>query len=206
MNVSGSPAAAVVPRGRLQLILLATLFFFPLLVSYALYFLFPDLRPSGTVNYGELVLPTQTLPELTFVDAKGEAASTETLRGRWTYVVLAGQDCDEPCRHALVMTRQVRTSTNEKRSRVQRTLVLAEGADVAAVAARLAPEHPDLRVLHETGERTLSSILQQAPAAIYLLDPLANWVMRYPAGGSIEQDFKGLKKDLGKLLRASQIG
>lgn len=212
MNAPVSSAAGAAPRGRLQLILLATLFFFPLLASYALYFLFPELRPSGTVNYGELVLPTQTLPDqLSFLGAKGEAVDTQQLLSRrWTYVVVAGEsDCaDDDCLRALIMTRQVRLATNEKRSRVQRVLVLARGGDVDAITARLAPEHPDLRVVSETGdaESRLSPILATKQAPIHLIDPLGNWVMRYPGGRETQADFKGMNKDLGKLLRLSQIG
>lgn len=210
MNAPVSSAAGAAPRGRLQLILLATLFFFPLLASYALYFLFPDLRPSGTVNYGDLVLPTQTLPDhLSFLDAKGEALDTaKVLRHRWTYVVVTGDDCADECLRALIMTRQVRAATNEKRSRVQRVLVLTQGGNLEALVARLAPEHPDLQIVAETGDagQRLSAILAAKPAPIKLIDPLGNWVLSYPAGRDTQADFKGLSKDLAKLLRISQIG
>ena len=76
------------PRGRLQLILLAMLFFLPLLISYVLYFWFPDYRPSGTTNYGQLLDPAKPLPisELGLRDAKGEALAPEALLGRWNYL------------------------------------------------------------------------------------------------------------------------
>ena len=188
--------------------LLATLFFFPLLLSYVLYFWFPDLRPSGTTNYGELVAPARPAPALSMVDAKGAKLDEAAFRVRWSFVVLAGSDCDEPCRRNLVMTRQVRLAVNEKRSRVQRMLVLSDPAAVPRVAAALASEHPDLRVLGDTGSpgARLSDFLQPAGAASYLLDPHANWLMFYPAGGETQADFKGMQKDIKKLLRLSQIG
>jgi hypothetical protein len=202
---SSSPTA---PRGRLQFLLLATLFFFPLLASYVLYFWFPDLRPSGTTNYGQLINPARPAPDLTLVDAKGAALDEQTFGVRWSYVVLAGTDCDELCRRNLVMTRQVRVAMNEKRSRIQRVLVLSDPAAVPRVAAALAPEHPDLRVLGDTGApgARLSDFLQPAGAASYLLDPHANWLLFYPAGGETQADFKGMQKDIKKLLRLSQIG
>ena len=42
--------------------------------------------------------------------------------------------------------------------------------------------------------------------AIYLMDPLGNWLMRYPTGPERDAEFKGIKKDLSKLLSVSQIG
>jgi hypothetical protein len=205
---AASPSSPAQPRGRVQFLLLATLFFFPLLASYVLYFWFPELRPSGTTNYGQLIHPARPAPALSLVDAKGEALDEATFRVRWSYVVLGGADCDDACRRNLVMTRQVRTSVNEKRSRIQRVLVLADATAVPRVAAALAPEHPDLRVLGDTGApgARLSDFLQPPGAAAYLLDPHANWLLFYPAGGETQTDFKGMQKDIKKLLRLSQIG
>lgn len=196
------------PRGRTQFLLLATLFFFPLLISYVLYFWFPDIRPSNTTNYGQLINPALPAPPLTFVDDKGAPLDESVFTIRWSYVVLAGSDCDEHCLRTLVMTRQVRLAMNEKRSRVQRVLVLSDPAAVAAVAARLKPEHPELRVIADVGEpgKRFSDFLQPAGAASYLLDPHGNWLLVYPVGGEIQTDFKGMQKDIKKLLRLSQIG
>lgn len=206
MNSSAVPSAS--PRGRVQFILLAVLFFFPLLVSYALYFWFPEFRPTGKTNYGGLVVPARPLPVLKLINAKQEALDVTVFQGRWTYVLLAGRDCDETCLRDLVMTRQVRIAVNEKRSRVQRILVLADPANLDTLAKRLAPEHPDLRVLGEAGApgARLADVLLPSDAAAYLIDPHGNWLMVYRRGGETQADFKGMQKDINKLLRLSQIG
>ena len=205
-----TPAAAApnAPRGRTQFLLLAMLFFFPLLISYVMYFFFPEMRPSGTTNYGQLVNPAQPVPTLSLLDAKGEKLDEAAFRIRWSYVVLAGADCDEACQRDLIMTRQVRLAMNEKRSRIQRVLVLSDPAAVAGVAAKLAKEHRDLRVMADTGEpgKRLADFLQPAGSAAYLLDPHANWVLVYPPGRETQETFKGMQKDIKKLLRLSQIG
>lgn len=206
MNTSAvSPQA---PRGRVQFVLLATLFFLPLLLSYALYFWFPQFRPTGSTNYGRLIDPARPLPSLSFVDARGATLDQTVLTVRWSYVRLAGASCDQACIRDLVLTRQVRLAQNEKRSRVQRVLVLADAAAVATVAEQLKAEHPDLRVLAQTGApgQRLSDLLQPADAAAHLVDPNGNWLLFYPAGGDTQTDFRGLQKDLRKLLRLSQIG
>ena len=51
-----TPHRSVQP-GRGQLLLLAALFFVPLFAAYALYFVWPELRPQGTTNYGVLLTP-----------------------------------------------------------------------------------------------------------------------------------------------------
>tara|TARA_R110000787_G_scaffold123580_7_gene234625 strand:- start:18460 stop:19092 length:633 start_codon:yes stop_codon:yes gene_type:complete len=202
------------PRGRLQLILLAMLFFLPLLISYVLYFWFPDYRPSGTTNYGQLLDPAKPLPisELGLRDAKGEALAPEALLGRWNYLILGGNECSDTCRRNLVMARQVRLSLNEKRSRVQCVLIV-DSVDVATrLAAELKDEHPQLLVIADEtqGETSLHSTLQPPEASMYLSDPHGNWLMSYPTLTDTQEgtlaDFKGIKKDIKKLLRLSQIG
>lgn len=206
MNSTATSSNA--PRGRVQFLLLATLFFFPLLVSFGLNYWFPGLKPGGTTNYGELVQPAQPLPPLQLAHAGADAPADETLfQGRWSYIVMASGDCDDTCLRALVMSRQVRLVMNEKRSRIQRVLVLRDPSMVDSVAARLAPEHPDLHVVAETGvSPVLHDFMQPPGAALYLSDPLGNWMMVYPALTDTQTDFKGLQKDIKKLLRLSRIG
>lgn len=195
-------------RGRLQLLLLATLFLGPLLAAYVLYFYFPDSRPQGTTNYGELVSPARPLPPLQLTTAAGDVRDESALKGRWSYVHVLGEDCDRDCLARLVLTRQARTAMNEKRQRVQRVALVADSAALPALRAALAGEHPDLVFLVDDGSdgRRLQDFLGGDRKAVYLLDPLGTWLMTYRPGTDVQSDFKGLQKDLGKLLRLSQIG
>lgn len=207
MNTTAAPSSSA-PRSRTQFILLAMLFFLPLALSYVLYFWFPQFRPSGTTNFGQLINPAQPAPALSLIDVDGRAQDQDVFTVRWSYVVLAGRECGEPCLRDLVMTRQVRAIMNEKRSRIQRVLVLSDANAVADVAAQLKAEHPDLRVMADIGEagERLSDFLQPAGASAYLLDPHGNWLLVYPAGLDTQAQFKGMQKDIKKLLRLSQIG
>ena len=49
-------------RGRRQLILLASLFFVPLLVAFWLYYGDAGWRPAGGTNQGDLINPAVPLP------------------------------------------------------------------------------------------------------------------------------------------------
>ncbi len=201
------------PRGRVQLVLLALLFFVPLLVSYILYFWFPEYRPSGTTNYGQLVDPAQSLPlnKMSLKNAQGETLEDVTLLGRWTYLILADDQCDEVCMRSLIMSRQVRLALNEKRSRVQHVLVVNSVEVAKNLSDQLAAEHPQLLVIADLGEdQRLDQILKPDDASLYLIDPHGNWLMAYPPlvdtpEGTLA-DFKGIRKDIKKLLRLSQIG
>jgi hypothetical protein len=75
-------------------------------------------------------------------------------------------------------------------------LVTGEGAAPPALLV----QHPGLEVVR-IAESTQAN-LSTSDGRIYLIDPLGNWVLAWPA----DPDIKALAKDLGRVLRASQIG
>jgi hypothetical protein len=165
----------------------------PVVLSFAFYFLLPSRTSS---NYGEL-LPTQAAPHLTGTRADGKPWAIEDARGRWIIVVAAPAACDERCDARLHATRQARTMQGRERERVTRVW-LATG-DAPADGARLA-EHPDLVVVRADARET--ERLPRGAEAIYLVDPLGNQVLAWPAS----PDIRGIARDLAKLLKASRIG
>jgi hypothetical protein len=188
-------------KARLKLLLIGALFFAPVVAAITIFFFLPQYIPEGRVNYGTLVSPSRALPALTLVDASAQAAPT-ALQGKWTLIYLAGANCDEQCHERLVLTRQVRLALNEKRGRVQRVYLAPGAAEAAEAKALLSAEHPDLVFLAEPARAAAEFFKPADPHALYLLDPLGNWMMTYT--GVVEH--KGLHRDLKKLLRVSQVG
>jgi hypothetical protein len=191
------------PRGRLQFLLLAALFFAPLLAAVLLYFVFPQWTPSGRVNKGELIDPARPIPTIEALNESGQPAGDRVLRGRWSFVYIGGTDCDAACVDKLYQIRQLRTLLNEKRLRVRRVYLAPSPAAAAAAHAQLAAEHPDLLFLADTANADYRRFFEGGdPQSLYLVDPLGNWLMRY-AG---DTDPKDVLSDIRKLLRISQIG
>ena len=93
-------------RARLKLLLLAALFFAPVIGAIGIFFYAPEWF-SGRVNYGTLVSPARPVPDLALADAAG-APAPEALLHKWSLVYLARVACDEACNARLVLTRQVR--------------------------------------------------------------------------------------------------
>ncbi|HUP91182.1 MAG TPA: SCO family protein [Solimonas sp.] len=193
------------PRGRRQLLLIASMFAAPLVASLLLYYKFPQLLPSGRTNYGELIDPARTVPALQLVDADGQPRDSTALQGKWSFVYLAGAECAQPCRDKLHQIRQIRTRLNDKRPRVQRVYVAPDAAALIAARTLLQTEHPDLLFLAPAPSEPAAArefFTPSDPQAIYLLDPRGNWLMRYPAGAGSA----GILKDIKKLLSDSQMG
>lgn len=195
------------PNRRPFLIVLL-IFTAPLLAAYAVYFLFPGLRPSGTTNYGQLVHPARPLPALSLQDADGKAADVAVFKGKWDMVYLAPAECAQACQTAVHLSRQVRTSLDRNARRLQRIYLAPDAQSLAAAKAMFAAEHPDLLFLADTaapGSRAADFFQPAAPDALYMVDPLGNWFMLYPPKPDPITDFKGIGKDLKKLMNQSQI-
>lgn len=197
-----------VRRGRRQVLLLAALFFVPLTLAFWLYYGPGTWHPGAGTNQGQLIDPARPLPEVSLPVAGGALASGNLLRGKWTMIFVGDGACDARCRKALYLTRQSRIALNKDSDRVRRVfLVTADCCDHDF----LEREHPDLVVaLLEGPDGT--RLLAQFPSygdgpvgtagRIYLVDPLGNLLMSYPATAPD----KALLNDLTKLLRLSHIG
>lgn len=197
-----------VKGSRRQFLLLLAIFAMPVLAAYAVYFLFPSLRPSGTTNYGQLVQPARPLPELRLVDAAGQPAATGLFKGKWSMVYLAPADCAEACRQRVYHSRQIRTALDRDARRLQRVYIVPDAASLAAAKALFSVEHPDLVFFADSGVPggRAADFFQPAPAdALLMVDPLGNWFMVYPPKSDAVADFKGILKDLKKLLKQSQV-
>jgi cytochrome oxidase Cu insertion factor (SCO1/SenC/PrrC family) len=139
---------------------------------------------SGTTaNYGELIPPRII------------GGPLAPLKGKWVLVTFDAAACDAACERKLYVVRQVRRAQGKEMDRMERLWVVTdagkprpellaaiEGAHVSADAA-VAKTFPDT-------------------AGIYLVDPIGNLMMRFPA----DPDPSKLIKDLQRLLKYSRIG
>jgi hypothetical protein len=181
------------PRARRTLLLIAAIGIAPIVASYVAYFFLP---PQARVNYGEL-LSTRPVPPVEGVRSDGRTFRLADLRGRWVLLMSSPARCDAICGRMLYATRQARTIQGGDQDRVVRVwLVPGEGDAPPGLLA----QHPGLEVVRIA--QAAQANLATSDGRIYLIDPLGNWVLAWPA----DPDIKALAKDLGRVLRASQIG
>lgn len=186
-------------RGRITLIALLLLFSSPIAVSYYTYYV---VRPDGRSNYGTLVEQT-AVGAIGGEPVQGTTASLEALRGHWIMLVAAPAVCSERCREQLVQIRQIRLMTGKERNRIERVWLLT---DEGRPDPQLLAQHEGLLVIRASGPdiRTLFPVTGNTSVAdhIWLVDPLGHLMMRFPPGA----DPSRIKKDVAKVLRASQVG
>ncbi|HEY2465558.1 MAG TPA: hypothetical protein VGI32_15970 [Steroidobacteraceae bacterium] len=200
-------------RQRRILIGVALMFFAPLALSFYLYY-GQFWHPGGRVNAGELIDPARPLPALALPLAAPPAgaaagAATQTnpqfLKRKWTFLYVQHGRCDDECRKHLYDTRQVRLALDREMDRVQRVFI--GDADCCDLKELLAA-HPDLIAIRaDPADEPLLALLPERPGAlnsqrVYVIDPLGNLMMFYPADAKA----KGMLEDMKRLLRLSSIG
>lgn len=196
-------------KSRLTLLLVFGIFALPVVIAWLAFFVFPDWRPDGTTNHGELVQPPRDLHFASLATVEGGPLEEAFLQGKWTYVLWSGPECGSSCLEQLTRMHQVRLAQGKNIDRVQR-LLLVQGMDAAALRD-LQVHYPGLVIAH--GGATEMSGLQQSfqmareedvltEGRLYLVDPLGNLMMRYQA----DAELRGIVKDLGRLLLVSYVG
>lgn len=174
----------------------------PVIASYFTYYV---VRPDGRRNFGELITPQRPLPALAARDLQGAPVNLQTLKGQWLFVSVAGAACDALCKQNLYLQRQLREGLGKEKDRLDWVWLIT---DDAPVPAELAPALKDATVLRVPAAG-LAEWLQaepghQLPEQLYLVDPLGNWMMRFPPNLTPEGALK-VKRDLDRLMRAAQF-
>ena len=172
----------------------------PVIASYFTYYV---IRPEGRRNFGELIDPQRPLPAFNATTLAGETVALPSLRGQWLLVSVAGGACDASCEAYLYLQRQLRESLGKEKDRLDRVWLVP---DAAPVRPELLPALQQGTVLRVDAAQLAGWL---APAAghalaehLYLVDPLGNWMMRFPAGLG-KADAPNVKRDLDRLMRAS---
>jgi cytochrome oxidase Cu insertion factor (SCO1/SenC/PrrC family) len=137
-----------------------------------------------SANYGELIAPHPL------------AGPLVPLRGKWVLVTFDPAVCGAPCERKLYIVRQVRRAVGKDAERIERLWLLTDaGKPRAELLAAIEGSH----VVRADAELLKSF---PGPEHIYLVDPLGNLMMRFPA----DPDPSRMIKDLQRLLKYSRFG
>lgn len=187
-------------RGRWKMLAVLLVCAAPVIASYFTYYV---VRPEGRRNFGELIEPQRPAPALAATPLQGPPTNLASLRGQWLLVTVAGGACDAACENHLYLQRQLRESLGKDKDRLDRVWLVN---DAAPVRDALLPALTGATVLRVDGV-ALAQWLQPAAGQslarhLYVVDPMGNFMMRFPAGLDREGAARA-KRDLERLMRAS---
>jgi cytochrome oxidase Cu insertion factor (SCO1/SenC/PrrC family) len=186
----------MIRHARLRLLAIMAIFALPIAASMLAYHF---LRPEATANYGELLAQPARITTTEFVRIDGSAFRFEELRGKWVLIASDSGACPEACTAKLLLMRQVRLMLGRNAARVVRVFVADDTRPMAP--GTLEPYEGTIAITPPAGMSPPTAAVNDR-AHYYLVDPLGNVMMRFPANA----DPRRMLKDLERLLKASQIG
>ena len=197
LNAGTVRQAGNTPAAKLKLLLLLLVSAAPVIASYFTYYV---VRPEGRRNYGELIEPQRPMPDLSGVDMQGLTRPLTGLKDQWLLISVADSACDEACEKHLYLSRQLRESLGKEKERVDWVWLRTGDSPVpSALLAGLATA----QVL-KLDQTQLAAWLvpekgQRLADHLYLVDPMGNWMMRFP----VNADPAKVRKDLERLMRGA---
>lgn len=187
-------------QGRWKMIILLLVCVAPVVASYLAYYV---IRPEGRRNFGDLINPQRPMPDLLVQGLDGKISRLGELKGQWLLVSVDSGKCNEACVQQLYLQRQLRESLGKDKDRVDRVWLVS---DTEPVSPELLPGLKEAAVLRVPRDEVAQWL---APAQghglnehLYLVDPLGNWMLRFPANLDVAGAGKA-KRDLERLMRAS---
>ena len=203
-NENGAPAGRDEGQrvwGRVKLMALLAVCAAPLVASYVTYYI---IKPTGRTNYGALIDPrAHPIPAMATTTLDGAPAPLDQYKGKWIMLKVGASDCQQACQDQLFAMRQLRTMQGKEMERIERVWLITDQEPLETMLLRVNDGTRMLRAPAAAVAQWLP-VEQggQADRHIYLIDPLGNLMMRFP----VDPDPSKVKKDLGKLLKASAIG
>ncbi len=186
--------------GRWKMILVMLCCAAPVIASYFTYYV---IRPEGRSVYGELIDPQRPVPAIAATGRDGAATQLSALKGQWLLVAVGNAACDALCEQQLYLQRQLRESLGREKDRMDRVWLVS---DDAPVPQRLDNGLRGATVLHVPTAQLSQWLAPDAGHALaehlYVVDPMGNWMMRFPARMDAAGAAKA-KRDIERLLRAS---
>ena len=187
-------------RGRLWMVLVWLICAAPVVASYLTFYV---IRPESRASFGVLIEPQRPLPDLAVQSLDGSHINLTSLKGQWLLISVAGGACNSACEQHLYLQRQLRESVGREKDRVDWVWLVTDDAIVPNALRPALSGATVLAVSQSALSRWLSADAgHQIDDHLYLVDPLGNWMMRFPAGLDLQSAAKA-KRDLDRLLRAS---
>ena len=186
--------------GRFYMLLVLLACAAPVIASYITYYW---VRPEARRNFGELIQPTRAIPTIEVERLDGTKMTLTDLKGQWLLVSVAGGACDGACQQHLYLQRQILVGLGKDRPRTEWVWLVNDKAEIPNTLLPALEEATVLRIDPQTLAQWLQAEAnKKLEDHLYMVDPMGEWMMRFPAQLNNEGALKA-KRDMERLLRAS---
>ncbi len=181
----------------------------PIVGAFVVY-MNPQWWPDESSNYGALVSPQRPMPaagDLRLTTLDGQPFDLQSLKGKWLLAAADGGACPESCARKLFIARNSHASQGKNVDRLARVWFIT---DDAPVPDKVLEAYKGTIMVRANPDQLARFLLARDTAAgqpglqdpIWVIDPLGNLMMQYPA----EADGVKVRKDISKLIYSSRIG
>jgi hypothetical protein len=186
--------------GRWKMLVVMLICAAPVVASYTMYYV---VRPEGRRNFGELIEPQRPIPPIAATDIQGGKVNLQSLKDQWLLISVSSGACDPACTNRLYFQRQLREGLGAEKDRLDWVWLITDDAPIpeafkpglkGATVLRVSPQELDKWLEPQAGHALNEHL--------YVVDPMGNWMMRFPPGISLDNAPKH-KRDLERLMRAS---
>ena len=193
MNINIDYSAKI--KSRIYFILIILSFIGPLIFATLMYVYRDNLPIAPPSTNGELLE--------SMINIHKHSTNEKTLKTfsnkKWSLIfVVRGNTCDEACNEILHLVRQTRISLNQDSSRVMNIVITDQKND--DIEGLIKADYKNINKLVDPKLLDNELLIN---GGLYISDPLGNIFMFY---NKENLNFKGLRKDLKKVLKISQIG
>lgn len=170
----------------------------------ASYFTFYVIKPQGGNSYGHMntpLGPQYEIPSAPALTLQGKQVDLRSLKGQWLLVSVSSGACPQVCQKHLYLQRQLREMLGAEKERLDWVWLIDDEAPVPADLQTAAGQAQEvLRAPHAA----LAAWLKpeeghELQDHLYVVDPMGNWMERFPADIEPKKAFK----DITRLLKAS---
>ncbi len=197
---SDRTAALRTKSGRWMMVLVMLACFSPVVVSYLTFYVF---KPAGGNSYGHIntpLGPQYEMPAVQAMDLQGKSVDLHSLKGQWLLLSVSSGTCPQVCQKHLYLQRQLREMLGAEKDRLDWVWLVDDAANIPADLQTVATQAQTLRL----PQAQIAAWLKPEPGRalqdhLYLIDPMGNWMMRFPADIEPKKAFR----DISRLLRAS---
>lgn len=187
-------------KGRWLMLMVLLVCAAPVIASYFTYYV---IRPQIQKSYGDLIQPTRAMPALQVTDLNQQKVDLSSLKNQWLLISVASGSCDVSCQEHLYLQRQILTSLGRERDRLDWVWLISDDTPVPAQIQPGLKEAVVLRMARADIQAWLQPAAGQDLADhFYLVDPMGEWMMRFPTPIDREHAPR-IKRDLERLLRAA---